>query len=32
MVRSALHRIRRWIDRIGAIAIIGFGAKLALDR
>lgn len=32
MVRSAFHRIRRWINRIAAIAIMGFGAKLALDR
>ena len=32
MVRSAFHRIRRWIDRIAGIAIMGFGAKLALDR
>jgi len=32
MVRSAFHRVRRWIDRIAGIAIMGFGAKLALDR
>jgi threonine/homoserine/homoserine lactone efflux protein len=32
MVGSAFHRIRRWIDRIAAVAIMGFGAKLALDR
>jgi len=32
MVRSAFHRVLRWIDRIAGIAIMGFGAKLALDR
>jgi threonine/homoserine/homoserine lactone efflux protein len=24
--------IHRWVDRIAGIAIMGFGAKLALDR
>ena len=32
VVRSAFHRIHRWVDRIAGIAIMGFGAKLALDR
>ena len=32
MVRSAFHRIRRWIDRIAGIPIMGCGTKLVLDR
>ena len=32
MMASVFQRVRRWVDRVAGIAIMSFGAKLAVDR